>query len=213
MAGFQFPVFSVPRSQKGNSRRRGGSTLYEKQALQGVLRLVLLRTENWLVRLLGPGNSFVDGLAAGETFVRAVPVRDGVFAHLPAEQDDSALDLAGEIEQADVDVFHLDADGIDFGKCVFGALFGLGALGLAARDGNHVDVSATVEEDAMIESLHLALYVFHHLLAADGGTQQGFEYGKQRLGFVEGEGAFRHDGNTILTQSGERPLAINCLPA
>ena len=109
-------------------------------------------------------------------------------------------------------ILHLYADGIDFGKSVFGALFGLGALGLAAGDGDHVDVRATVQEDAMIERLHLALDFFHELLAADGGAQQRLKYGKQRLGFVESEGAVGHGGVSILTQSGKQ-LAISCLSA
>jgi hypothetical protein len=95
---------------------------------------------------------------------------NGLFAHLPAEQDDAAFDLTGEIEQADVDVFHLDADGVDFREGIFGALFCLDALGFAAGDRNNVDVSASVEKDAMMQSLHLRFDFLHDLLAADRGA-------------------------------------------
>ena len=44
-----------------------------------------------LVRPLRPRNAFIDGLAADESFVRTVPVSDGVFAHPPAEQHDACL--------------------------------------------------------------------------------------------------------------------------
>jgi hypothetical protein len=67
----------------------------------------LWRDQNQLVRSLRAGNAFVDGLAAGESFVRAVPMSDGGFAHLPAEQDDAALDFAGKIEQSDIEIFNL----------------------------------------------------------------------------------------------------------
>lgn len=163
-----------------------------------------------LVRSLRADDAFIDGLAAGEAFVGAVPVGDGVFSRPPAEQDDAAFDFAGKIEQADVDIFDLDADGIDFGESVFGALLGLGALGLAAGDGYYIDVSAAVEEDAVIERLHLGFNVFHDLLAADGGAQERFEHGKKRLGFVESEGSVGHL-ESILPHVGERQVATGFL--
>jgi hypothetical protein len=145
-----------------------------------------------LVCALGAGYSLVDGLAAGEAFFCAVPVSDGGFAHPPAEQDYATFDFAGKVEQAYIEIFDLDADGVDLGEGVFGALFCLGAFGLAAGDGDYVDVRATVEKDAVIERLHFALDLFHQLLAGDRGAQQGFQHGEQRLGFVESEGAVRH---------------------
>ena len=103
-----------------------------------------MRGVEGLIRSLGAGDALVDGLAAGESFVGAVPVRDGWFAHPPAEQNDAAFHLAGEIEQSDIEILDLDADGVDFGESVFGSLFSLGALGLAAGYGNDIDMGATV---------------------------------------------------------------------
>ena len=91
-------------------------------------------------------------------------------------------------------ILHLHADGIDFGESVFGSLFSFGALGLAPRDRDNVDMRATVEEDAVTERLHFALDFFHQLLAVDGSAQQRLEYRQQRLGLVESESAVRHDG-------------------
>ena len=117
---------------------------------------------------------------------------DGGFAHPPAQEHDAAFDFAGKIEQADVNVFDLHADGVDFGESVFGALLGLGALSLAAGDGDHVNVRSTVQKNAVTERLHLAFKIFHDLLAADSGAQQRFEDGKKRLSFVESESAVGH---------------------
>ena len=117
--------------------------------------------EGSLVCFFAFGDASVDGLAAGETFVSAMPVGNGFFAQFPAEKNDLAFDLAGKIEQADAQVFDLHADGIDFGESVAHALLGFGALGFAARDGNDVDESATVEEDAVVGGLHLGLDFVH----------------------------------------------------
>jgi len=144
----------------------------------------------------------IDGLAAGESFFRAVPVSDGVFAHLPAEQNYLAFDFAGEIQQADINIFYLYADGVDFGKGVFGGLLGLGALGFSAGGSNDVNVGASVEEDAVGQGLHLGFDFFHNFLAGDGGAQQGFEHGQQRMGFVEGKSFIGHSDNSILPHHG-----------
>ena len=57
-----------------------------------------------------------------------MPVGDGVFAHLPAQQDHAAFDFAGKIKQADIEVFDLNTNRVDFGESVFGALFGFARL-------------------------------------------------------------------------------------
>ncbi len=85
-------------------------------------------------------------------------------------------------------------------------LFGFGALGLAPRDGHHVDESATVQEDAVIGGLHFGLDFFHQLLAVDGGAQKRLEHGEQRLGFVESEGAVGHCGYFHFNAIGEQKL-------
>ena len=52
---------------------------------------------------LGTVDAFlVDRLAGGETFAGSVPMRDRRLAQLPAQQQNLAFDLAGEIEQSDV---------------------------------------------------------------------------------------------------------------
>ena len=58
-------------------------------------------------------HSLVDGTASGVAFFGGVPVGDGGFAHLPTEQNDLAAEFAGKVEQADVEVLYLHADGID----------------------------------------------------------------------------------------------------
>jgi hypothetical protein len=142
-----------------------------------------------LVCSLRARDAFVNEFAAGESLICSVPVGDGWFAHFPAEQNSSAFHLAGKIQQADVDVFDLNADGIDFGKSVLSTLFGLGALGFAAGDGDYIDMRTTVEKDAMAEFLHLALDFFYQFFSVNGGAQKRFEYRKEGLSFVEGKRA------------------------
>ena len=156
-----------------------------------------LRTEK-LVRSLGAGDALIDGLAACESFFRAVPVSNGGLAHLPAEQHNPAFDDARKIEQADVEIFDLHADGIDFGEGIFGPLFSLGALGLAPRDGHNVNMRTTVEKDAMGQCLHFGLDLFHEFLAADGRAQKRLEHRKESVGFVKIEGSVGHTNISIL---------------
>ncbi len=150
----------------------------------------------------GAGNTFVDEFAPGKAFGGVVPVSDRFFAHSPAEQNGLAFHFAGKIEETGVDVFHLHADGIDLGDGIFGALFGFAALGLAAGDGNDIDVRAAVQEDAMAQFLHFELDFLHYFFAVDGGAQEGFQHGKEHLSFVEGEGAAGHGGKTYCSACG-----------
>src|SRR6478752_1098454 len=93
-----------------------------------------LMAKSWqLVSPFRPGDSVVYGLAAGEAFAGVVPVRDSLFTQFPAQQNSAAFHLAGEIEQSDVEVFHLDSGGVDFGEGVFDALDGFLALRFAPR--------------------------------------------------------------------------------
>jgi hypothetical protein len=172
--------------------------MFPGKKLFGILRLAEL------VGSFGARNAFVDGLTARKSFFRAVPVGDGVLAHLPAQQDHAAFDFTGEIKQADIQIFDLNADGVDFGESIFGALFGLGALGLAAGDGNHVDAGSAVEEDALIERLHLRLDFLDEVLAADRRSQQRFQHREQGLSFVESEGAVGHEGCCYFSAFGAR---------
>jgi len=72
----------------------------------------------------------VDGLASGKAFTGAVPVGD-VGSPVSSRAAGSRFDFAGEVEQSDVDVFHLDSGGVDFGEGVFDAANGLLAVGFA----------------------------------------------------------------------------------
>src|SRR5258708_36239461 len=83
-------------------------------------------------------------ISPSKPFFRAVPVRDRSITHFPAEQYDLAFDNEGEIQQADIDIFHLDANGIDFRESILGPLFRLAALRLAASRRNHIDMRAAV---------------------------------------------------------------------
>ena len=82
-------------------------------------------------------DALVDGFAAFKAFFPAVPELDFFFAIFPAQQDDLIVHGAGEIQQADVEVFYLHADGVNFRQRVFDVLKGLVALGAPARPSGH----------------------------------------------------------------------------
>ena len=128
----------------------------------------------YLLRLCDP---LIDGLASGESLLDPVPMSDGFFPELPAEQDDLSFDFAGEIEQSDIQVFHLHTDGIDFRKSIFGTLFCLGALGLTAGKRHDVEEHSAVEKDAVLQSLLLGIGFIDNFLGVDGRAQQRFQYG------------------------------------
>src|ERR1700757_185302 len=98
--------------------------------LVGLLRLVLL---------LFALEAIVDGLASGKAVFHGVPEVDTVLAKFPAEQHDLAVDFAGKIEQACVEIFNLNANGIDLGDGVLRGLkmrFKRGTLTAHAGDVN-----------------------------------------------------------------------------
>ena len=65
-----------------------------------------------------------------------MPMADGRFAQLPAQQDGAVFNLAGKIEQADIQIFHLHAGGINLGERIFYGLHRFVALALAATQRN-----------------------------------------------------------------------------
>jgi hypothetical protein len=129
-------------------------------------------------------------------------MRNGFFSHFPAEQDCPAFHFTGEVEEADVDIFHLYTDGIDLSESVLRTLFSFRALGLAAGDGYDIDVRAAVQKDAMAELLHLGFYFFHQLFAAYGVAQKRLKHGKEHLRFIESKGAGGHFFFTYSTACG-----------
>src|SRR5437764_506953 len=68
-----------------------------------------------------------------------MPVSDGLFPQLPAEQDGLAVHFTREIKQADVEVLDLHPDSVDFSHRVLDPLDGLFPFGLAARQSYHID--------------------------------------------------------------------------
>src|SRR5215469_2154355 len=123
-------------------------------------------------------DTLVDRLATGEAFIDSVPVGDGFFAQLPAEQDALAFDLTGKIEQADAQIFHLHANGINLGESVLRMLFGAGALGLAPGQSNDIEKHPSVQKHAVMQGLQFCIEIVQDFLRLDGGAQQGFENGQ-----------------------------------
>lgn len=118
-----------------------------------------------LFLLFASDNPLVDGLTSTKTFFQSVPVLDLLFSEFPAQQDDLVVYLAGEIEQADIEIFHLNANGFDFGECVLGSLNGFVALGPPSRYFGNVDEKAATQENAVIQVLKLLICLFDKLFA------------------------------------------------
>src|SRR6476469_4310497 len=65
-----------------------------------------------LFSLFPAQDALVNGLAAFKAFFHAVPEFDLLFTVLPAQQDNLIVHRAGEIQQADIEVFYLHTDGV-----------------------------------------------------------------------------------------------------
>jgi len=125
---------------------------------------------NLLVCLFCFDDLFVDGLAAGEAFGGVVPVGDSVLSQFPAEQHDLAVNFAGEVEQSDIEIFHLDAGGIDLGEGVFHPRDSFFALRLAASHVDNIDQQAALQKHAVREFLEFSVYGLDQFLAVNGGA-------------------------------------------
>src|SRR5205823_15018547 len=117
---------------------------------------------------------------------------DSLLAELPAQQHRLAVDHTGKIEQADVEILYLHADGIDLGDGVLHALNCLLALGFASCQMDNVEESAAVEKDAMYDLLQFGVNGIDQFFAVNGVLQQRLKYWQQGLSFLECKGAFRH---------------------
>lgn len=146
------------------------------------------------VRLLRFADFFVDRLSAGEALSGVVPVRNSLFSQLPTQQHDVAVHFAGEIEQSDIKIFHLNAGGIDLSQCIFYSRDSFFALSLPASHVDHIDQQASLQENAVRQFLEFSVDGLDQFLAVKGGAQQRFEHRQERLGFFKGERSFGHMG-------------------
>ena len=79
-------------------------------------------------------------------------------------------------------------------------LLGAGPFTFSAGKGKNLDKHSAVQENAMIQRLHLGIDLVHQFLGLDRRAQQGLKNGQQSLGFVKSKSAVRHRGRSILTQ-------------
>ena len=143
-----------------------------------------------LVHPFGLRDPLVDGLASGKALLHAMPVSDSFFSQLPAEQNGLPINFTGKIKQADIEIFHLNADGIDFRKSIFHALFGLGTFGFFARKRNDIEEQSARQENAMLQRLLPSVSLVHGFLGGNGRAQEGLEYRQQQLSLVQRKSAF-----------------------
>src|SRR5438477_4020662 len=116
--------------------------------------------------LVGPfrlSDALVDWLAAGEPFAHTVPMCDCFFAEPPAEQDGPAIHNARKVEQTDIEIFDLHADGIDFCDGILYTLHGFLTLGFAPSEMHDVQERSAIEKDAVGNFLQLGFNRFDQL--------------------------------------------------
>ena len=125
-----------------------------------------------VVRSGAAAEAVVYGLAAFETGFDGVPVFDGWLAALPAKEDDLVVETAGEVEQAGVEVFDLDADIVYLSYGFAGTLdvfFHIGALG-----GNfgYANIHTAGQVDAPGEGGELSVDLFGSLFALNNTLEK-----------------------------------------
>ena len=139
------------------------------------------------------GKAFVDRLARGETFIYSMPVFDSGFAQPPAQQHQPIIERERKIEQANIEVFDLNAGSINFGERIFDAPNCLDAKGTAIeampqfyRDSAGL-VGAFGKSGEFILDLPGFTPGLHSL------PQQAFKNGQERGCLGESEGAVSHE--------------------
>jgi len=101
--------------------------------------------------------ALVETLSALESRFDGMPVINFCFPQLPTEQHDLLSDLAGEIQQAFVEILHLDANRVDFLDCILG-LLDRGALGIVTTHDLALTEIAQVLPGA-VHNVHFQDYV------------------------------------------------------
>src|SRR5580692_4257295 len=124
------------------------------------------------VCLLRLADFLVNGLAAGETLGRVVPVVDPMLSQLPAEQHDKAVHFAGKVEQSDIKIFYLDAGRVNLSQRVFHARDSPFALRLPASHVDHVDQQTALQKNAVSEFLEFGVDGLDQFFAVNRRAQQ-----------------------------------------
>src|SRR5580692_10691316 len=111
--------------------------------------------------------SIIDRLTPLESGINRVPVLDSSFAHAPAKQDDFFVEAKGKIEQAGVEVLHLNANGVDLGDALAHPFQVRLHLGAPVCNISQIDAHAARQIDASAELGKLGLHFFRVALALD----------------------------------------------
>src|ERR1039457_2973563 len=117
---------------------------------------------------------------------------DRWFAQLPAQQEDFSFYLAGEVQQSDVEIFHLNSGRVDFGERILNAANRPLALRLAPGQMHHIQQHAAIEKNLVRGLLQFGVHVFNQLLGVDCLPEQRLQNWEQRLRFIEAKSAVGH---------------------
>ncbi len=126
-------------------------------------------------------------LAALKARLNSVPVLDCRFTHPPAKQNHFIFNATGKVEQAGIEIFHLDADRVNFSDALANLpqmLFHRGAL---LGDTGGVDSHSAREIDLLGQTVQFRLDRLGSTPALHGSLEQGLEHREQGLRFVECE--------------------------
>src|SRR6185312_3182797 len=158
-----------------------------------------------LLSFLTPGNPLVNGFATGKAFFHAVPEFDLLFAILPAQQDDFIFHQAGKIQQPNIKILHLHANGVDLRNRVLDILQRLVPFCATPRHSRHINKKTSAEQDAVLQVLKILVYLLNPLFTVHGALQQRFQYRQQNLSLFKSKSLrFGHSCYAVLITPSSR---------
>ena len=100
-----------------------------------------------------------------------MPMSDGFFTQFPAEQDSLPFDIARKVQQADIEILHLNSSGVDLRDSVFGSLLSLHSFRSSLRQRHNIERHSAVQKDTVMQHLLLSIGIFDEFLGVDCGPQ------------------------------------------
>jgi hypothetical protein len=149
----------------------------------------------------------IDRLPPLKARVYGVPVFDRRLTHPPAKQNHFIFNATGKVEQAGIEILHLDADRVNFGDALANLpqmFFHCGAL---PGDLRGIHPHSAREIDLLGQTVQFGLDGLGGTPALDGSLEQGLEHWEQGLRFVECEG-FHSPGPLSIQEYDEREAVI-----
>lgn len=128
---------------------------------------------------------FVDGLAAAEALVGGMPVFDGFFAKAPAKADLVAVVEGGKINEADIEILDLAAEGGDLLEDLIELLGGGLELATLLQEMGAVEDHAAGHGDFAVDGVEGLFGLVVRFFELDGELDEGRDTGQEPSGLFE----------------------------